>query len=121
MVTVGTRLRELRKSESLSQIQLGQLANLTQAAVNRYETDKSEAPYRVLLWYARHFNVSMDYIFGITANPKGRVVTMTADEAQHFVEEKPDWNDFVEACFEPGSTLNQKLKQMILNMADEQK
>ena len=37
------------------------------------------------------------------------------------VQCKPDWSEFVEACFMPGSELNRRLKQMILNMGEEEK
>ena len=120
MVSVGTRLRILRKDAGLSQVQLGELAGSNQAAINRYESDNAQAPYRILLWYAQYFDVSMDYIFGLCDDKRGRYVCVTPEEAHEIVERKPDWSEFVEACFEPGSGLNRKLKQMMMNMADEQ-
>ena len=38
MVTVGTRLRIIRKDAGLSQVELGKLAGSNQSAINRYET-----------------------------------------------------------------------------------
>ena len=99
-VSVGTRLRVLRKDAGLTQAQLAALADTNQAAINRYETDRAAAPYRILVWYATYFNVSLDYIFGLCEDPRGR---------------------YVEACFTPGSELNRRLKQMILNMGEEEK
>ena len=64
-VSVGTRLRVLRKDAGLTQAQLAALAGTNQAAINRYETDRAAAPYRILVWYATYFNVSLDYIFGL--------------------------------------------------------
>ena len=66
-VSVGTRLRVLRKDAGLTQAQLAALADTNQAAINRYETDRAAAPYRILVWYATYFNVSLDYIFGMSA------------------------------------------------------
>ena len=40
MVTVGTRLRIIRKDAGLSQVELGKLAGSNQSAINRYETDR---------------------------------------------------------------------------------
>lgn len=120
MVSVGTRLRAIRKNAGLSQVQIGNLAGYKQTAINRYETDKSAAPYKLLIWYAQHFDVSMDYIFGLTDDPRGRLVTVDEAEAQQYVQRKPDWSEFVEACFEPGSELNHKLKQILINMQDAQ-
>ena len=101
-VSVGTRLRVLRKDAGLTQAQLA-------------------APYRILVWYATYFNVSLDYIFGLCEDPRGQYVCVTPEEAQEVVQRKPDWSEFVEACFTPGSELNRRLKQMILNMGEEEK
>ena len=48
-VSVGTRLRVLRKDVGLTQAQLAALADTNQAAINRYETDRAAAPYRILV------------------------------------------------------------------------
>lgn len=53
-VSVGTRLRVLRKDAGLTQTQLAALADTNQAAINRYETDRAAAPYRILVWYATY-------------------------------------------------------------------
>ena len=81
-VSVGTRLRVLRKDAGLTQAQLAALAGTNQAAINRYETDRAAAPYRVLVWYATYFNVSLDYIFGLCEDPRGRYVCVTPEGAQ---------------------------------------
>ena len=39
-VSIGTRLRVLRKDAGLTQAQLAALAGTNQAAINRYETDR---------------------------------------------------------------------------------
>ena len=115
MVTVGTRLRIIRKDAGLSQVELGKLAGSNQSAINRYETDRAAVPYRMLIWYAQYFDVSMDYIFGLCDDKRGRIVTVSPEGAEEYVRRKPDWSEFVEACFESGSELNRKLKQMVLN------
>lgn len=74
MVTVGTRLRIIRKDAGLSQVELGKLAGSNQSAINRYETDRAAVPYRMLIWYAQYFDVSMDYIFGLCDDKRGRIV-----------------------------------------------
>ena len=107
-VSVGTRLRVLRKDAGLTQAQLATLAGTNQAAI-------------ILVWYATYFNVSLDYIFGLCEDPRGRYVCVTPEGAQEVVQRKPDWSEFVEACFTPGSELNRRLKQMILNMGEEEK
>ena len=49
----------------------------------------------------------------------GGSLTVSPEGMEEYVRRKPDWSKFVEACFEPGSELNRKLKQMVLNMAEE--
>ena len=78
-VSVGTRLRVLRKDAGLTQAQLAALAGTNQAAINRYETDRAAAPYRILVWYATYYNVSLDYIFGLCEDPRGRYVCVTPE------------------------------------------
>ena len=50
MVTVGTRLRIIRKDAGLSQVELGKLAGSNQSAINRYETDRSAVQTRNSLY-----------------------------------------------------------------------
>ena len=114
MPTVGERLKNLRESVKLSQAKLGQMANLKQATVNRYEHDNAEAPYRVLLWYADYFDVSMDYIFGRCDQPQGKLYDY---QPKIFNE---DMKQFVEMCFDPDSPMNEKLKQTLLRLMEEQ-
>lgn len=63
-------LKELRETAELTQTQLGKLFNLTQRQVSTYETGRNEPPYEILRKYAKYFNVSTDYILGLTKEPK---------------------------------------------------
>ena len=86
-ISVGTRLRVLRKDAGLTQAQLAALADTNQAAINRYETDRAAAPYRILVWYATIFKcVPWDYIFGLCEQPRGRYVCVTPEGAQEVVQ-----------------------------------
>ena len=71
MNIVGERMKELRVNARYSQKQLADLCETTQASIGRYETGLAEPPLEKLLWYANFFDVSLDYIFGRTDNPKG--------------------------------------------------
>lgn len=53
--------------------------------------------------------------------PPRAVYLRHAGGVQEVLQRKPDWSEFVEACFTPGSELNRRLKQMILNMGEEEK
>lgn len=117
MDTIGTRLKLLRTSVNLSQKALAELTGVTQSAINRYENDQSEPAYRVLLWYADYFDVSLDYIFCRTDSPQGKLYKHEPNALKEKMENKADWEQFVQACFEPNSPMNAKLKEAILNMA----
>lgn len=63
---IGTRLREIREENKLSQGAIAKELNVSQASIAQYESGRSCPNEDLLLWYANRFNVSLDYIFGRT-------------------------------------------------------
>lgn len=63
---VNSRIRELRKSHNLSQEALAIIISTTQQAVSRLENDAYEISSDILIKMATHFNVTTDYILGIS-------------------------------------------------------
>lgn len=116
MTAVAIKLKSLRASLGIPQVKMAELIGITPAKVNRYENNDSEAPHDILLWYADYFNVSLDYIFSRTDNPKGT----TYEAIPKYKEDNEDFKKFVEMCFDPSSSMHQKLKETILNMAQEE-
>lgn len=112
MKEVAERLKLLRESINLSQAKLAVLAEVTQSAINRYENDQSAPPLPLLVWYADYFDVSLDYIFGRTDKPQGRLY----EYKPKFSAENEQLKQFVEMCFDPKSPMNDKLKQALLEM-----
>ncbi|MCL2487165.1 MAG: helix-turn-helix domain-containing protein [Oscillospiraceae bacterium] len=115
MSTVGSRLRDLRKSLNLSQNKLCEIANLKQSTLNRYEHDGAEAPYAVMLWYADYFDVSLDYLFCRTDNPQGKLYEFKPKIPNE------DIRQFIEMCFDKDSPMSERLKQSIITMFEEGK
>lgn len=64
------RLKELRKKRHMSQVRLAVELDTFQNNISRYENLEHEADYKMLLDIADFFNVSLDYLFGRTDNPK---------------------------------------------------
>lgn len=64
------RLKELRKKHHMSQVRLAVELDTFQNTISRYENLQHEADYKMLLAIADYFNVSLDYLFGRTDNPK---------------------------------------------------
>jgi len=116
MPTIGQRLKLLRESIKLSQAKLGVIAELKQAAVNRYEHNQAEAPYRVLLWYADYFDVSMDYIFGRCDEPQGKMYNYEPKFIKDKIANNEELQQFIEMCFDPNSSMSGKLKNTLLEM-----
>lgn len=122
MNIVGTRLRTLREGIGMTQKQVAELLGVGQSSVNRYETAQSEAVYSILLWYADYFDVSMDYIFGRCDAPQGKLFDYQPEALKEKWGQRGDWQEFVEACFDPRSPMNAKLKELLIGMMDgEQK
>ncbi|MDR2570577.1 MAG: helix-turn-helix domain-containing protein, partial [Oscillospiraceae bacterium] len=109
---IGERLKQLRDSAKLSQMKIGDLNGVNQSNLARYENGKAIPPLSLLLWYADHFDVSMDFIFGRTDRPEGKLYDydpkITADSEQ--------LRQFINMCFDPDSLVSGKLKNTLLEM-----
>lgn len=66
---IGERLLELRKDAGLTQDELASILCINKHSISSYEREKSEPPDAIKIAIARHFNVSVDYLLGITDNP----------------------------------------------------
>jgi transcriptional regulator with XRE-family HTH domain len=112
MRVIGERLKQLREGANMSQIKIGGLNGYNQSNLARYENGKASPPLKLLLWYADYFDVSMDFIFGRTDIPQGKLYEynprIDADSDQ--------LRQFIEMCFDPGSTVSGKLKSTIMEM-----
>lgn len=63
---VNNRIRELRKSASISQETLAKAIHTTQQAVSRMENHAYDIPSESLIEMSKFFNVTTDYILGIS-------------------------------------------------------
>lgn len=59
------RLRELRVSNNLSQMQLAIKTNLSQSAIAKWELGKTEPTATAIITLAKFFNETSDYLLGI--------------------------------------------------------
>lgn len=62
----GKRLKDLREELGLTQKQLAEELHLTYHAISGYERNKSEPSDEIKIKMARYFNVSIDYLLGIS-------------------------------------------------------
>ena len=61
-----TRIRELREEQNVSQEKLGFYVNVEQKSISDYERGRTRIPISTLIRIAKFFDVSMDYITGVT-------------------------------------------------------
>lgn len=64
------RLKNLRIDNDLTQEQMGEIIGVSQRTISHYESGKREPGITEISRYAKHFNVSTDYIICLTDNPK---------------------------------------------------
>ena len=116
MNIIGTRLRELRQSAKLSQVKIAEVVGSRQSAIARFESGEAHVPAEVMIRYADYFDVSLDYIFGRTDKPQGKLY-----ERKMKIEKiYPDMDKFIEMCFDPGSPINERLKETLREMLKEE-
>ena len=111
---VGLRLKLLRENNNLSQAKMAKELGISQPVVAKYEQGIIFPSYPILITYANYFNVTTDYLLGRTDSKEG---LLTEDKT---AKEK-EIDAWVEMCFDPSSTVNMKLKEMLKQMLKEQK
>ena len=114
---VAQRLKGLRESVRLSQAKLAaNFEGVEQPAIFRYESGQSFPPYGVLMQYADFFDVSLDYIFGRTDNPQGKLYNFQPKVWKN----QTQMQELIEMCFDPNSPANAQLKETLLRLMGEQ-
>lgn len=63
------RLRDLREDHDLTQDQLVAALNLNKTTYTNYEQGKREIPFALVIRLAQFYNVSIDYIAGLSNTP----------------------------------------------------
>ena len=66
MATYRERLRDLREDSDLTQAELGKLLNKSQQGYNHIEAGRAELKIDDLIKICKFYNLSSDYIIGIT-------------------------------------------------------
>ena len=64
------RLRDCREDRDLTQTQIGKLLGIDQRVYSIYETGKRQIPVHYLIKLAEFYKTSVDYLVGLTNNPK---------------------------------------------------
>jgi len=68
MEILSKRIKDLRTDADLKQSDLASILGITQNMVSNYENGR-DVPPEVLAGYSKHFNVSADFLLGISSFP----------------------------------------------------
>ncbi|BAH06582.1 hypothetical protein CKR_1531 [Clostridium kluyveri NBRC 12016] len=66
IMNFAMRLRELREENNLTQGAIASILNLTKANISKYELGRLQPNIETLKLLSDHFNVSIDYLIGVT-------------------------------------------------------
>ncbi|MBQ3590104.1 MAG: helix-turn-helix transcriptional regulator [Clostridia bacterium] len=64
------RIRDLREDNDLTQKQIADVLGTAREQYNKYELGKQEIPFHHAITLAKHYNVSLDYLAGLTDIPR---------------------------------------------------
>ena len=70
-MTYQEKLKDLRQERGLSQGDIALLLNTSQQYYGKYENGNAEIPFERAIALAKYYNVSLDYIAGLTNNKRG--------------------------------------------------
>lgn len=94
---LNQRIRSLRQSRNMSQVELAKRLNVTKQSVSNWENDNIQPSIEMLLKLADAFSVSTDYLLGLdngeyldVSNLPGTVVTRLRQLVEALEEE---WED----------------------------
>jgi len=65
MVDLGARLKELRKNQGMTQLQVAERVGISKAMVSSYEVSARQPSYEVLVKLAALYGVTTDYLLGV--------------------------------------------------------
>ncbi len=64
------RIRDLREDRDLRQRELAEYLNCSQQVYSNYELGQRDIPSETLIRLSRFYGVSVDYILGLTDDPR---------------------------------------------------
>ncbi len=64
--TVGRRIKESRKDKNMTQKEVADILHMTQQQYSRFENGIFELDYENLVKISKLFEVSLDYLFGLS-------------------------------------------------------
>lgn len=69
MIEFSERLKQIRKTQNLTQKQLAQLIGVTERGIQRYESGERKPTFDVIISLLDNLDISADYLLGRTDDP----------------------------------------------------
>lgn len=66
----GNILKEVRENNNLSQTEMATILNINRSTYGHYETEYQTIPINHLINFCDYFNISINYVLGISDNSK---------------------------------------------------
>ena len=67
------RIRDMREDSDMSQQQVADLLGITRQQYQLYESGKREMPMHLFVILAEYYNVSLDYLAGLTLHKENLI------------------------------------------------
>lgn len=80
---INEMIRKLRKDFNISQVELASKLGVTKQCVSNWENDNILPSIEMLIKIAKYFNVSTDYLLGISSEKTLDVSGLTDTEITH--------------------------------------
>lgn len=80
---LNKRIKELRISRKLNQVQLGKALSVTKQTISNWENDNIQPSVNMLIKIAEYFNVSTDYLVGLDNNKYLKISGLTDEQISH--------------------------------------
>lgn len=80
------RLKDLREDIDKNQEQIAQIIGTSQSYYAQYENGKRTLPFDRVVELAKYYNVSLDYIAGLTNDKKGLTKSQLSEDVSHLVK-----------------------------------
>ncbi|WP_100066012.1 helix-turn-helix domain-containing protein [Miniphocaeibacter massiliensis] len=65
-MTIGDKIKTLRKEHNLTQTELGKILGIEKSTVSMYENNRSTPNDDIKIKIAKYFNISVDYLIGFS-------------------------------------------------------
>ena len=83
---LNERIREIRLAKKMSQVELARLLNVTKQSVSNWENDNIQPSIDILIKISKIFNVSTDYLLGLTPTNSINVDGLPTEFVSHLVQ-----------------------------------